>query len=489
MRKALLVLSLLIITTLIAPAQNSQPLTLKEVVDIALQNNLMVRRSIYNVQGFNINLTQSKAAFLPTLNGGGAYGLNFGRALNPVTNTYVDRDSKTLNLQLSSNWLLFNGLRLQNNYRASIRDYNAANKDLEKAKNDVIINVVTLYINVIFNKELLENARFQLSSSQTLLERISKQVAAGSLPKADELNQEAQVATNEVNLVNQENAVNLSMLQLKQAMQIPSSTPLDVVVPDINPEDLILDQGPDEIYQTAVETMPEIRSAILKVESAEYALKASKGNLYPRLSLNASAQSNYSTVSDTRRFGLNPDGSTVAEPIGYFDIPAIPPTIPAPARVPVFRDVPSTVVVSENYGVKDQLSDNLFRTTSLSLQIPIFNGLQNRSAVQRAAVNAELARLNRIETENTLRQTIESAYNDAVAASKTYTSSLKQVNAREEAARMNVQRFELGAISFVEQQISENDLFQSRSDLTRAKYNFIFRKKILDFYQGKPIDY
>ena len=100
-----------------------------------------------------------------------------------------------------------------------------------------------------------------------------------------------------------------------------------------------------------------------------------------------------------------------------------------------------------------------------------------------------MARLNQIEAENTLRQTIETAYNDALAASKTYTSSLKQVNAREEAARMNQQRFELGAINFVENQISENDLFRAKSDLLRAKYNFIFRKKILDFYQGKPIEY
>jgi outer membrane protein len=109
--------------------------------------------------------------------------------------------------------------------------------------------------------------------------------------------------------------------------------------------------------------------------------------------------------------------------------------------------------------------------------------------VQRAAINTEVARISEIETQNTLRQSIETAYNDALAASKTYNSSVKQVNAREEAYRMNQQRFELGAVNFVEYQISENDLFQSRSDLTRAKYNFIFRKKILDFYQGKPIDY
>jgi outer membrane protein len=489
MRRTLVLTLIAATLTLATHAQQSQPLTLKEVVDIALQNNLRVRRSIYNVESFNITLNQSKAAFLPTASFGAAYGLNWGRALNPVTNNYVDRNSQTLGGQLNGNWLLFNGFRVSNTYRQSLRDYSASSEDLEKAKNDVIINVVTLYINVIFNKELLENNRFQLASSQSQLERIVRQVAAGSLPKADELNQEALVATNEVNVVNQENALNLSVLQLKQAMQLPSSTPLDVVVPEINAEDLVLDAGPDEIYQMALESMPEIRSAMLKVESAEYGLKASRGNLYPRLSVNGAVQSNYSTISDTERYGLDPAGGTNQQLIGYAEVPAMPPTIPSPVQLPVYTETPRTVKVSENYGPIDQLNDNRYFPLTFQLQIPIFNGLQNRSAVQRAAVNSELARLNRIETENTLRQTIETSYNDAVAASKTYTSSLKQVNAREEAARMNRQRFELGAINFVDNQVSENDLYKAKSDLTRAKYNFIFRKKILDFYQGKPIDY
>jgi len=261
MRRTLLMVCIAMSLVLTSHAQGTQPLTLKEVVDIALQNNLRVRRGVYNVQSFNINLGLSKAAFLPTFNAGSGLGFNWGRALNPVTNNYVDRNSRTLNAQLNGSWLVFNGFRIQNTYRQNIRDFSASNEDLQKAKNDVIINVVTLYINVIFNKELMENNKYQLSSSQTQLERITKQVAAGSLPKADQLNQEAQVATNEVTLVNQENALNLSVLQLKQAMQLPSSTPLDVVVPDINAEDMVLDFGPDEIYQSALERMPEIKSA------------------------------------------------------------------------------------------------------------------------------------------------------------------------------------------------------------------------------------
>lgn len=453
--------------------------TLQECVKIALENNLSVRRGLYNVESFKVGMFQSKMAFLPTLNAGSSYGENFGRALNPVTNAFINRNTNNINVQANTSLTLFNGLRIQNSFRQSQRDYAASEQDLKKAKNDVIINVVTLYINVIFNQELYENANYQLNSSQHQLERITKQVAAGGLPKGDELNQEAQVATNEVSLINQENALNLSLLQLKQALQIPGSTPMKVQVPDLEAADLILEDGPDVTYEMALRNMPEIKSALLKVESSELALKASKGGLFPRLSLNGSAASNYSSASDVQRTAF--DGTIVqsSQPIA----------VVGGSNDPVFGLQRGTTVISDGYGERDQLKDNLFKSASLQLTIPLFNGWQNRSNVQRAAITKEIADITAQETKNVLRQTIETAYNDALAASKSYSSSLKQVNAREEAYRMSKQRFELGAINYFEFQISENDLFRAKSDLARAKYNFIFKKKILDFYQGKPIDY
>jgi outer membrane protein len=369
---------------------------------------------------------------------------------------------------------------LQNSFQQSSRDYEASNKDQEKAKNDVIINVVTSYVNVIFNQELYDNANYQLSSSQQQLDRIKKQVAAGSLPKGDELNQEATVATNEVNLINQENALNMSLLQLKQAMQLPGSTPMKVEIPDLQPEDLILEANADQIYEIAIQSMPEVESAKLKVESARLSLKANKGNLYPRLSLNGSAATNYSSISD----------SPIQIPDGTFTVGSTPVgVVGGPGGANVFVYEPNYTTISEGYTERDQLQDNLFRSFNFQLSIPIFNGWQSRAGVQRAAISHEVASINEQEVKNTLRQTIETAYNDAFAAAKSYSASITQVSAREEAYRMAKQRFELGAVNYVEYQISENDLFRAKSDLARAKYNFIFRKKILDFYQGKPIDY
>ena len=288
----------------------------------------------------------------------------------------------------------------------------------------------------------------------------------------NQLNQEAQVATNELNVINQENQLNLSILQLKQAMQIPASEPVDVDIPTLPEGDLVLDSNAEAIYQQAVSSMPEIRASMMRVESADYALKAARGSYLPRLGLAGTVSSNSSDLNSLRI----PTGTTSQVPIGVTQ-----------SGETVFTTVND--VTTEKYTHNQQLEDNVFRNFSLQLNIPILNGFATRSSVQRAKINQELANITVKETQNTLRQTIETAYNDALAAVRSFHASQKQVHAQEEAFRMNKQRFDVGSLNIIEFQISENDLFRAKSDLTRAKYNFIFRKKVLDFYQGKPIEY
>jgi outer membrane protein len=384
----------------------------------------------------------------------------------------------------SSSVILFNGLRIQNTLKQNSSDYEASVEDLQKTKNDISLNIASFFVNVIFSKEQLENSRFQLSSSEQQLDQTKKQVEAGALPKSNELNLEAQVATNELTVITNENALNMALLQLKQALQIPASTPFDVAVPDLNIEDLVLDQNRDEIYQIAHGTLPEVRAAKLRVESADYALRATKGNLYPRLSLSGSINTNYSSASDRERFITDGGDPTITFPqIGV---------VGGAGGTPVYTNEPVTVPSGEfvdGYGRADQLKDNIFRQVSLGLTIPIFNGFQSRAAYQRSIINRQLAEISEKEIDNTLRQNVETSYNEALAASKTYTSTQKQVLAREEAFRMTKQRFDLGAVPYVEYQVAENDLFQAKSDLVRAKYDFNLKKKVLDFYQGKPLDY
>src|SRR6267154_4380603 len=230
-------------------------MTLQECVKVALDNNLTVKRGVYNVESNKVGLLSAKGNFLPTLTLVGSGSQSYGRNLNPVTYQYFQGITRTVNPSAQGGILLYNGLRNQNTYRQNKKNVEAADLDLEKAKNDVIITVVTNYTNVILNKELFENAKYQLNSSQQQLEKIQKQVAAVALPKSNELTQEATVATNETNLITQENTYNLSLLQLKQSMQIPASTALEIVVPDITMEDLVINQTPEEIYEVSTKTL------------------------------------------------------------------------------------------------------------------------------------------------------------------------------------------------------------------------------------------
>ena len=229
--------------------------------------------------------------------------------------------------------------------------------------------------------------------------------------------------------------------------------------------------------------MPEIKSAHLKVQSSDYAVRAARGSLYPRLTLNGSINSNYSSASDIRRF--IPDGGDPV-PTGEFQTIGFVQGTSQPVLTPVFEPSGQTV---DGWSQRDQLKDNIFRSVSFSLIIPLFNNHQVRSGIERSKVNLELAKIAEKETDNTLRQNVENAYNDALAASKTYNASLRVVAAREEAFRMMTQRYAAGAANTFEFQVSQNDFYQAQSDLTRAKYDFIFRKKVLDFYLGKPLEY
>jgi outer membrane protein len=480
----LTLLSLLLTWSLLAQPADSVSgedlWTLRECVDYALANNLQLRRSELDVQLSVIDKRQSKLAMLPSANAQGSYGFNWGRGIDPVTNDFVSsqRNGYT-SLGASSGVMIFNGFRIQNTIKQSNLELEASEEDLAKSRNDVSLNVISLFVNVVFNKELVENARLQLESSQQQLERTQKLVAAGSLPKSDELNLDAQVATNELNLINQENALALSLLQLQQALQLPATDDFDVEIPDIAAEDLVIDQTREEIYQIARGSMPEIASAQLRIESSRYGVKAARGQLYPRLSLNASVNTNYSSSSAAV---FVPDGGQTQRTTRFFWRDA------NNDMIPIYEFQPNGSL-REIYGFHDQVKDNLYKSVSLTLSIPIFNSFNARANLQRAMISNEQAKIASREVDNALRQTVETSYNNAIAAAKSYNAATRQIDAREEAYRIAQQRFDIGATNYVEYQLAENDLFQARSDLARSKYEFIFRKKVLDFYLGKPLGF
>jgi outer membrane protein len=462
-------------------AQDKKIMTLQECVDVALQNNINVQRGKLGLEVSETNLNQARMQRLPTLNADGRYGLNWGRSIDPTTNQFITREIAGSNASLISSVPLFAGRQIHNSIQQNEINVQASMYDVEKASNDVTINVVLFYLNVIFNKELYDNARVQLESSQQQLERTKLMVAAGRLPKASELELQSQVSSNEVNLINAENNLNLAILNLKQAMMLPAGENIDILIPGVEVEDLDISKSSDQVFSNAERTMPEIKAADSRIRSAELDYKVSQGGLTPRISLTGGLSTVYSNAN--RLFDLeNPINQRI--PIGY--LLSDPNDLSSNPGESVYRDLQT--YNTEDYPFLQQYKDNLSKFVSLNISIPIFNGYQTRYNMQRSKIGIQQAELNAMEQRNFLRQTIESAYNDAQAASKTYAASVKQVEALQETFRAIETQFNVGAANFTDYQVAANNLFRAMSDLTRAKYEYVFRKKLLDFYQGNPLD-
>lgn len=466
-------------SVLSAFAQDKRVLSLEDCIEIAVQNNLSVRRSQLNLATSQVNLMQAKGQRYPTLNLNGNYGFNWGRGIDPTTNQFTNQRINFNGISGSSNVPLIQGMQTTNTIKQNKLDVAASRLDVEKAIDDISLNTALTYLNVIFNKELLENAKFQLESSQQQLDRTEKLVESGALPVSNELQLVSQVATNEVNLVTAENNLDLALLDLKQALLLPPGEDIDIVIPDVQIDQADIEaQTVDEIYNYALNNQPEIQSADLRVKSANVGLEVSRGALYPSLSLNGSFSTNYSDVF-TQQF--NPDGTST--------LTAVPTDFETAGGEAVFEliDIPNGSI--ENYGIADQWSDNLSKSLSFGLFIPIFNGFNTRSSIQRSKINMQMAEITAVEQRNVLYQSIESAYRNALAAAKTFTASQKQVAALEETFRSVENQYNLGASNFTDYQVASNNLFQARSDLSRAKYDFIFKEKVLDFYQGIPLSF
>lgn len=446
-------------------------MTLQECVTLAVENNLNVQRARLNLETAEVNKRQADFQRLPNANANSSFGYSWGRSIDPSSNQFITQRIESFNVGAQSGLVLFNGQSINNSIKRSGSDVSAAEFDVEKASNDVQLNVVTFYLNVIFNKELLENARYQLRSSQEQLERTKKLVEAGSLPRTNELELMSQVSTNEVNVITAENNLNLAYLTLKQVMLLPVVENIDVVIPELQIEEVNISMSTEEVYNNAQQNMPEIKSADMRVRSAEYAYMSTRGGYYPTLTLTGGV----STIYSDARVEFVPDGggslgSTGLVTSGGEDVLSFSPTGD-------FETIP--------FG--NQLKDNLSRFISLGLTVPIFNRFNQRSAVQRSKITMQQASINAVEQQNFLRQTIETAFNDVQAASKTYAAATKQVEALEETFRSIENQYNFGAANFTDYQVASNNLFRARSDQSRAKFDFIFKKKLLDFYQGIPI--
>ncbi|RSK39587.1 TolC family protein [Hymenobacter perfusus] len=458
------------------------PWTLQRAVDYALQNNLTVRQQQLTAELQNATLRQSRAALLPSANLSGTQAWNYGTGIDPLTNDFVSQTIRSNNFSANSQVTLFSGFQLRNTVKRNALDSEASVLDIEKARNDLSLNVASAFLQLVLAEELVRANEVRVSSTQSQVERTQKLLKAGSVAESNLLDSQAQLASDEVNVVTAQNQRDLARLSLVQLLNLPSPAGFEIEVPPLpDPDDEpLLAADPDGTYQTAQSLLPEIKAADLRVRSAQRSLDIARGGYYPRLAFGAGVFTGFSSSRLARVFnGDSTDAVQVPvfQTIGGQPVPSSFFLLQPKQAIPEL--LPSSFT--------SQIKDNIGKNMQFSLQIPILNGLQTRTSVQRAQINIQQQELRAEQTRLTLRQTIQQSYADAIAAQRRYLSSRRQVQALTTAYRNAEIRFNNGLLNGTEFNIAKNNLTAAESTMIQAKYEFIFRRKVLDFYQGRPI--
>lgn len=448
--------------------------SLEDCINYALENNLDIQKQLLSVESNKKMLLQSGLNMLPDLNANGSNVWNFGQTIDQYTNSFATNTVRSNNFYLQSNLVLFNGFQKLNTMRQNQINVMASQYDLDVMKNSISLAVAGFYLDILFNSELLDVAKEQLRITKSQVERIQKLVEAGSSARGDLLNIQAQRAAEELASIEAENRLSISNLSLQQLIDLPVTRDFLIEKPGLRsveaPKDLV---SPEIIYEKSLKARPEIQSAELRVQSAQKSLAIARGVLYPSLSFAGSWGTGYSGAAKEIDPGVAP-----VVTLQKFGITQL-----SRDTVFAYNAKYDTRVTSFN----DQLHQNENQSLGFYLRVPIFNGWQGRNAISQAKIQRHQAELDLDITKRDLRKKIEQAYADAVASLKKYNSSLEKVSAQEESFKYTQQKFDVGLMTSFDYNNSKKDLTKAQSDLLQAKYDFIFKTTILEFYMGNPI--
>jgi len=443
MIRTIFTFSYLLFVALFASLHAQEVWSLEKCINYALDNNIKIKQGFITTEYQQNQLKQMKNSRLPNLTGQVSQNLNFGRSLG-FDNTYKDINSAQTDFGIGTNVAVFQGFLINNNVSKLELDFQASVSDLEKAKSDISVNIASTYLAILFAKDLVKVTENQLSVSNLQIKQINEKVEAGSLARGSLLEIQAQAAGEELDIVNAKNQLQLAKLQLTQLLEISVQDSFDIevpILPEVTAQAEIV--SPGEVYKSAILTRPEIKGAGLRYQSSQYQLKMAQSALYPTISLYANIYDSYNNQ---------------------------------------YKDNTGTTIPFSS-----QFKNNQRKGIGAQMNIPIFSRFQNKFQID----NARLQVLNtELELENAkklLRSDIETAQTNAVAAMNRFLSNQKAVSSMKEAFRYSEEKFGVGLVNAVEYNTSKTKLAKAESDLLQAKYEFIFRTKILDFYRGLPI--
>ncbi|WP_240348065.1 TolC family protein [Longitalea arenae] len=426
-----------------AQSITGRPLSLQECVQTAFANNLDVKQSDLDMQRAAVSWRQSKANMLPNISGQIDHTLNQGRSIDLSTNSYVNQQQTSGSYSLSGNVTLFNGLRLLNTLKSTQYAYEASKMELQQLKDQLMLNVMLAYLQILTSADLLKQAQTQTDLTQKQVERLETLNQEGAIKPSDLTDMRGQLADNKLSVITNQNNLEAARLSLSQLMNVPYNR--DLQVESLRADQLELNYAttPDSIFQIALQQLAIIKAADLRTKSAEKAVQAARGNLFPSLGMGAGFYTPYSSAAR----------DSAANKIEYYD----------------------------------QLSNNYRTYVGLGINIPIFNNLRFRNQITLAKIDLKSAEYVAKTRQIQLRQAIERDFVNMTAAKNKYQALVDQVTAYAESSRAAEARYYAGASTVVDFLIAKNNYDRANVNLIIARYDFVLRTKILDYYQGKPL--
>ena len=457
----------------LSQTNNNQKLSLKQAVDVALSNNLQVRQSDLQMQSTAVNLSQAKTNIFPDLFSNLNHGTNQGRSIDPFTNSYINQTINYASYNLSSSVVLFNGFQLKNLVKQNALTYEANKMDLQQTKDNVTLNVILAYLQILNNKEQLQQSRNQAAVTRQQVDRLNIMNESGAVPPGQLYDLKGQLGNDELAIVNNQNSLNTAKLTLAQLMNVPYEAGLDLE--NITADTLALEYGvdPKALYDVSVKELAIVKAAELRKMSAQKNVQVARGLYYPTVALAGSFNTNYSNAA-------------VRDIItGTSEVPSDDYVNVGGSKVPVMTK--RTTFSTEKIGYGDQFNNNYNTSVFLSVQVPIFNRFRAKNRVALAKIDFKNAEVQAQTIKTQLSQNIEQAYFNMTAGLDRYNTLKQQVKDFSESFRTAEVRFNAGAINQVDYLIAKNNVDRSNINLITAKYDYIFRTKILDYYQNKLV--
>lgn len=455
--------------------QAQQTITLREATELALKNNLQIKQAEFSEALSSEDLKQSRFDLYPTLNGSNNLNFNFGRSIDPLTNQFVNQSVTSTNGNLFAGVTLFQGFQKMNLISQNKYLLESDKSNTQKTKNDLLLTVVTTYLQVLNSRDLLTASVQQLGISKQQLDREQKYFDVGEKTLADLSQAKAQLATAELNVTNAQNSLDLNYLSLAQLLELDPGVPFEVEVPAIDQvKDINIAYTAAEVYKTALNSYPDIQLAGYRRMAFEKAVDIARGNYYPRLTLQGGLGTGFSNgrVQPTGRVA---DGTTTA--IGFVE---------GTNQVVV---TPNFSTTFEKTPFRTQIDENFNQSIGFNLSIPLFNGYSARSSVRKAKINLQNAEVNEQLSRNNLNKVVNQAVYDLKAAERRYNSAQTAFKSSTDAFNVIQQRYDVGLVNSLDYNQSQTNLNKAQFDLIQARYDLIFRSKVIDYYLGKPISF